>query len=54
MIAITMLLFLIGGTLFNVVTDRTTIYYRDFRFYLILMSLCIVLWIAVQSVPRPF
>ncbi len=45
------LFLLIGYNLFHVISDNQTVFYKDVRFWLVLFSLVVLLWLTVQSYP---
>lgn len=51
MLVFSVLIIMIGYNLFNVVTQERTVFYRDFRFYLVLVSLGVIIYLMVESYP---
>lgn len=50
MLVCVVLLLMIVYNLFNVVTEEQSSFYKDFRFWLVLFSLAVLVWIAVERV----
>jgi len=51
MLLVSFIYFLIIFNLFNVVTDKTTPYYKDVRFWLIMVSLVVLVAMTVEGYP---
>lgn len=51
MIVCVVLFLLIFYNLFNVISEESNAFYKDFRFWVILFSLLILIWILTQSYP---
>jgi len=50
MLVCAVLFFMIIYNLFNVVSEEHSTFYKDFRFWLVLFSLAVMVWIAVERV----
>ena len=48
---ISLLYMLIGVNLFKIIMEKTNTIYKDIRFWLILLSLAMLVWMTLQSYP---
>lgn len=51
MVVYVVLFLMIFYNLFNVITEESTAFYKDFRFWLVFASLLVLIWILIQSYP---
>ena len=51
MLVYVVLFLMIAYNLFNVITEESTVFYKDFRFWLVMISLITLVWILFQSYP---
>ena len=51
MLFIVIIVLLIGYNLFNVISEENNTFYKDIRFWLVLTSLLILVWLTAQSYP---
>lgn len=42
---------MIAYNLINVITEESTVFYKDFRFWLVMISLAVLFWVLLQSYP---
>lgn len=49
MFTLIVLFLLIGYTLFHMLSEKNDIFYRDVRFWLVVASLCVLIWLTVHS-----
>ena len=52
MLFIVIIVLLIGYNLFNVISEENNVFYKDIRFWLVLTSLLILVWLTAQSYPE--
>lgn len=48
---ISLLYMLIGLNLVKMITDKTSTIYKDVRFWLVLLSLAMLVWLTLKSYP---
>ena len=51
MIVIPFMYLLLGINLVNVISEKSTTFYRDIRFWLILVSFITLVWMTLESYP---
>ncbi len=51
MLVLTILYLLFGINLFSVITEKSTTYYKDVRFWLVIISLAVLVILTVYSYP---
>gem|GEM_PF-889498 len=51
MLILTILYLLLSFNLFDVIAEKTTTFYKDVRFWLVLISLVVLMWLTLQSYP---
>jgi len=51
MIVFLLLIFIIALNLINVITEKTVVYYKDIRFWLVLVSLAIMVVLTLNTYP---
>ena len=51
MIGFLLLIFIIALNLINVITEKTIVFYKDIRFWLVLISLALMIILSISNYP---
>jgi len=51
MLVFTILYLLFGLNLMQLMSDKSTVIYKDVRFWLVIVSLCVLVGMTIQSYP---
>ena len=51
MVVVTLLYLLLGINFVNLVSDKSTLFYKDLRFWIILVSLIVLVYMTLRSYP---
>lgn len=54
MLLFAILYLMFAFNLITVITEKTTIYYKDLRFWLIILSLIVLVFLTVESYPLAY